>query len=95
MNAQYNYEIKHNYAFDENNCHNVVFCHLNISNLDQLRTILDNIKKNPIIMCIIDTWLCNDILDIELGIPSYQNNYHCKNRIVKITNVLVSAVARI
>ena len=30
MNAQYNYVIKCNFAFDEDDCHNVVFCHLSI-----------------------------------------------------------------
>ena len=79
-----NYVIKRNYAFDEDDCHNVVFCHLSISstfsNLDQLRTILG---KNPVIMCISDTWLCDYILDIDLCIPGYQNIYTAKIELLK------------
>ena len=72
-----NYVIKRNYAFDEDDCHNVVFCHLSI------RSTFSNLGKNPIIMCISDTWLCNYILDIQLCIPGYQNIYTAKIELLK------------
>ena len=81
MNTQYNYVIKCIYAFDKDDCY--FFTWALDSNKDQLRTIPGNIKKNPIIMCISYTWLCNDILDIELAIPGYQNIYTAKIELLK------------
>ena len=41
-----------------------------IPKLDELRALIE--IHTPELICIVETWLCDSITDIELGIPNYR-----------------------
>ncbi len=64
--------------------------------LDELHVLMES--NQPDIICIVETWLCNDIEDKEVDIPGYNAHRLDRNRqgdgIVMYTseNLLVNAI---
>ena len=46
--------------------------------IDELRLLCDTVR--PDILCVVETWLCNDISDCKVAIPNYTVTRFDRNR---------------
>ncbi len=53
-------------------------CRSILPKLDELATLCS--ADNPDIVCLVETWLCDDVLNNEVCIPNYSIIRHDRNR---------------